>query len=263
MTNILKNICFTFIILGINCLTFAQEVAKTDTDSKIKFNVKEQISYFNLSNDDIMEYDTSISFKLIDKLNVELSIPVYNDNNTPQSGQEVTWQLNNGVYGKSGVGLGNLDVNASYDAFKINDIDVKVLGGIGIPLGTEFDSNSPVFHGGFLFGYGKDKWNLSQSVEYFVVDEYAYEPFFGGFVDTNYFELNTKFSYGISDVFNLCGNVSQFYADDQQMVLVGPSLEYGIADNVNLNVGILFSAVDELNYDSLDSVVTAGISFKF
>lgn len=262
MVKKLNSLFFVLVLMMVNAFSFAQEVEKINSVSP-KFNVSEKISYFNFTNEDIVEYDTNIAFKLADKLNVDLSLPVYDDENNPSNGFERTWQLNNGVYGKGGVGVGDLDANLTYDAATVYDINIKLTAGVGIPFGTEFDSNSPVIHGGFIFGYGKDKWNLSQSVEYFVVDDYAYDPFFGGFVDCNYFELNTKISYSWNNAFSLCGNVEQFYSDDQQMVLIGPSFEYHLSDNVDLNAGVLFSAVDELNYDSLNSVISAGFSIKF
>jgi hypothetical protein len=114
-----------------------------------------------------------------------------------------------------------------------------------------------------VFGLTKDKFDVTQSVKYYLVDNYTYTPYLGGFVDSNYFEGKTSVKYHVADQLTLGANVDQYYADGQKSVLVGPSVEYQVSSKLTANAGIGFAVVDDLKFDSLDSVITFGLGFKF
>jgi hypothetical protein len=57
--------------------------------------------------------------------------------------------------------------------------------------------------------------------------------------------------------------MNSYWSDGQKSILVGPSIQYEASSNITLNAGVGFSVVDDLQFDSLDSVITFGLGFKF
>ena len=144
-----------------------------------------------------------------------------------------------------------------------NDISVGFIGGIKVPLSGEYSSDGFAYFGGASFGVTKDKVDISQSVKYYLVDNYTYMPYLGGFVDSNVFEGNTAIKYNASTDFSVSANMNSYWSDGQKSILVGPSIQYEASSNITLNAGVGFSVVDDLQFDSLDSVITFGLGFKF
>ena len=88
-------------------------------------------------------------------------------------------------------------------------------------------------------------------------------PYLGGFVDSNVFEGNTAIKYNASTDFSVSANMNSYWSDGQKSILVGPSIQYEASSNITLNAGVGFSVVDDLQFDSLDSVITFGLGFNF
>ena len=267
MKNIFKTLAVVIVSLFVNAVGFAQEpqVVQTAPENTFKVNFTEQASVFSLTNDTITEVNTVLDFKLLDKLNASISLPLYNATNNPSAAQETAWQLNNGTFGTTGTGIGDVDVALTYKKALtlFNDISVDFIGGIRVPLSGQYSSDGFAYYGGASFGVTKDKVDISQSVKYYLVDNYTYMPYLGGFVDSNVFEGNSTIKYNASTDFSISANVNSYWSDGQKSVLVGPSIQYEASSNISLNAGIGFSVVDDLQFDSLDSVITFGLGFKF
>ena len=267
MKNIFKTLAVVIVSLFVNAVGFAQEpqVVQTAPENTFKVNFTEQASVFSLTNDTITEVNTVLDFKLLDKLDASVSLPLYNATNNPSAAQETAWQLNNGTFGTTGTGIGDVDVALTYKSALtlFNDISVDFIGGIRVPLSGQYSSDGFVYFGGTSFGVTKDKIDISQSVKYYLVDTYTYMPYLGGFVDSNVFEGNSTIKYNASTDFSISANVNSYWSDGQKSVLVGPSIQYEASSNISLNAGIGFSVVDDLQFDSLDSVITFGLGFKF
>lgn len=259
---------FLFLTFSVTTSTaFAQEVQKpVDT---FKINLSEQVSFFNLESDTITKIDTSLGFDILDNLNINLSLPVYNDNNTTSSPQEIAWQLNNGIAGDDGTGLGDGIVQLKYSALRGIDVfgtksgNINLIGGVQIPLDGEFSSSDFTYFGGLEFNFTKDKINFSQDAKYFLVDDYTYNPYLGGFVGDDIIQGETSLTYSCISDFNFGVHVTQVYSDGQKAVLVGPVVEYSVTNNLSLEAGLGFAVVDDLKYDNLDTVLSFGLGFKF
>jgi hypothetical protein len=245
MKNIFKTLAVVFVALFVNAVGFAQEPVPAVAEKEFKVNFTEQASIFSLTNDTITEVTTILDFNLLDKLDASVSLPLYNTT--------------------TGTGIGDVDVALTYkNALTIfNDISVDFIGGIKVPLSGEYSSDEFAYFGGASFGVTKDKVDISQSVKYYLVDNYTYMPYLGGFVDSNVFEGNTAIKYNASTDFSVSANVNSYWSDGQKSILVGPSIQYEASSNITLNAGVGFSVVDDLQFDSLDSVITFGLGFKF
>jgi hypothetical protein len=245
MKNIFKTLAVVFVALFVNAVGFAQEPVPAVAEKEFKVNFTEQASIFSLTNDTITEVTTILDFNLLDKLDASVSLPLYNTT--------------------TGTGIGDVDVALTYkNALTIfNDISVDFIGGIKVPLSGEYSSDEFAYFGGASFGVTKDKVDISQSVKYYLVDNYTYMPYLGGFVDSNVFEGNTAIKYNASTDFSVSANMNSYWSDGQKSILVGPSIQYEASSNITLNAGVGFSVVDDLQFDSLDSVITFGLGFKF
>jgi len=264
MKKILNVVLATFISLFVTTISFAQE-AEVKNDFNFKVDLTEELSFYNLENGTITEWNTNLTINdLFEDVKIDVSLPIYNDPNDPECGRELSFQLNNGVYGNSGVGVGDIGIKLTYfDAFKIEKVDFDVVAGVKIPLDGAFSSSDLTPFVGLEFEVPVDKFVVKESVVYNFVDDYTYNPMFGGFVNSNIFESTTNVVYNVSDKLDLSGNVFAAFADGQTAILAGPSVTYKVSNNIEASAGIAFAVVDELEFDSLDSVVSFGIHFKF
>lgn len=264
MRNSFKTLCMIFVICFINAVGFTQEVAVASEDA-FKVNLTEEVSIFNLTNDTITEVNTSLEFALSEKIQVSLSLPVYSSTNDPSSARELSWQLDNGTFGSTGTGLGDLDVAFTWKnlATILDDVWVDAVGGVKVPIDSTYSSDNFAFFGGVDFGFTRDKVDFSQSLKYYLVDKYTYMPHLGGFVDSNVFAGKTTAMLDVGNKLSVGVVVDEFFSDGQKTVSVGPVVEYAVSSNLNLHAGVGFAVVDDLQYDSLDSVITVGLGFKF
>ena len=264
MKKILNTVFAAFISVFVTTATFAQEET-TKNEFDFKVDLTEELSFFNLDNGTITEWNTNFTIgDVFENGTLDISLPIYNDPNTAQCGSELSWQLNNGVYGNSGVGVGDIGIKVKYaDAFKLDKIAFDVVGGIKVPLDGAFSSSDVTPFVGLEFDIPVETFVVTESVVYNFVDNYTYNPLLGGFVDSDVLESTTTISYVVSDKVSVSANVNAVFADGQSAVVVGPSVKYSLNNRIEAHAGIGFAVVDDLDFDELDSVVSFGIQFKF
>ena len=261
--NFIKKLVSFVSVLAVSSMSFAQDKTE-DCCAPFKINFHEQVSILNFENDTISEYRTNLDVALTERVSIAVGLPIYNDGNPASSAEEIAWQLNNGTFGEGGTGVGDIDVSVKYGrAFNALGLDFDVVAGGKVPLDGQFSSSDVTFFGGVVFGIRKDRVNFDQSLKYFIVDDYTYTPYLGGFVDDNIFEAISTLSYDVCKNASVGCMVIQNYSDGQRSVFVGPCVEYAVDNNIHLNGGFGFAVVDDIRFDSANNVVTAGLSFKF
>lgn len=266
--NFITKLVSIFSVFGITTALYAQEVAAQTTNT-FKMNLNEEVSIFNLENGTIVSVDTSFGFDLTNEIGVNLALPIYSDNNTAGSPQEIAWQLNNGIYGDDGTGLSDGIVEFNYAAaknfnfFGMDNTKFDLIAGVQIPLNGEFSSSNFTYFAGAKFSFSKDKLNLSQDFRYFLVDDYTYTPYLGGFVDGDVIKADTEITYSYMKSLSFGVDLVQVYSDGQKSVVLGPTAKYDVNSALTLEAGLGFAVVNDLKYDDLDTVLSFGIGFKF
>jgi len=247
MKNLVKTVLVAFVALCTNTFAFAQEVQSVKDDA-FKMHLNQDISFYNFDDGQIVQWNTNLDFKLDDNIKVDVSLPVYNQATSDNSS----------------TGVGDVDVDFTVEnLFTLGKVAIDLTAGVGIPLGGDYSSSETVFAFGGLVRYSWDKFDLSQSAEYHLVDDYTYMPILGGFIYDNVFEGQTSLKYKATDEFNIAANCGQYYTDGQSTITVGPGLSYVLTNNIGLHGSVDFVLNDDLDVENMDTVVSFGVEFKF
>lgn len=234
---------------------------------KFKIDWTASASLYSLDAGNIFVIDNRFSTEIAKDVTIGVGIPVINNDNQATDGG-LTWQLNNGGPEFSGTGFSDIDFFIGYDLWKgkcsLFDADAKVdlLGGVQAPVDGNFSSSDPVFYLGGSAELAKDKWKLTQGVEYQFVQDYTFNPVFGGFIDGDVIALDTKFMYSVNKGMDLGVVANQQYVDGSGVLLLGPAMS-AKWESLDFNVSLGFAVVDDIPYDDLNSVVSFGIGYTF
>lgn len=249
MKNFSTVVLSALVALFANGFAIAQEAqAKEDCCADtFKISINEEVTIYNFDAGLITQWDTTLGFKIDENIQADVNLPIYNDN----------------VSGNT-TGLGDVQVDLTYKkAFTFDKVWVDLVGGVALPLDGDYSSSDATFSGGAVFGLSWGDVDVNQTVKYTLVNDYTYMPVFGGFVEDNVFEATTSVKYKVSDKFKVGGELSQFYTDGQNVIVVGPNASYNIANNVALNAGVGFAVTDDLEFEDMDTVMKFGVGFKF
>jgi hypothetical protein len=258
--------------LAVFCVTasgFAQSNIEKQVDDNFKLNLSEDVSIFNLENGTILAVNSTLGFAVTDDIAVNFSLPFYSETNDAGSPEELAWQLSNGTYGQDGIGLSDAVVEANYAIFKnfeffgAKNTQLNVLGGVQLPLNSQYSSGNFVYFIGGEFEFTLDKISVEQDFHYFFVNDFTYNPYLGGFVSNNIVQSETDVFYAYNNDLKLGVNVTQIHSDGQKLILVGPLASYNVNSALSIDAGVGFAVVDDLDYDNLDTVVSFGLNFKF
>lgn len=241
------------VALFANGFAMAQEAAQNKESccaDTFKISINEEVTIYNFDGGDITQWDTTLAFNIDENIQADINLPIYNnsDNN----------------FSDYSTGLGDVQVGLKYKkAFTFDKVWVDLVGGVALPLDGDYSSSDATFSGGAVFGLSWGDVDVNQTVKYTLVNDYTYMPVFGGFVEDNVFEATTSVKYKVSDKFKVGGELSQFYTDGQNVIVVGPNASYNIANNIALNAGVGFAVTDDLDFEDMDTVMSFGVGFKF
>jgi hypothetical protein len=247
MKNLVKTALVAFVALFANTFAVAQD-AQPVKEETFKMHLNQNVSFYNFDDGQIVEWDTTLGFKLDDNIKVDVELPIYNQT----------------VCNNTSTGLGDANVDFTIEnVFTFGKVAIDLTAGVGIPLGGDYSSSETVFAFGGVGKYSWDKFNLTQSVKYHLVDDYTYMPILGGFVNDNVFEGQTSLNYAASDKFTIGANCGQYYTDGESTITAGPSVSYVLTNNIDLHGSVDFVLNDDLNVENMDTVVSFGVGFKF
>ena len=178
--------------------------------------------------------------------------------------------LNKGLYGKTGTGLGDLDIftkinliDGKCNYLKTDKVWVDFDGGIKVPLDGTYSSDDYVPHLGLDLGGKWGSVSVSYGFEYQIVNDYTFSPFLGGFVGGNIFESNAVVAYDFTQDMTVYLKGTQFNWDGDSMFLIGPGFDYSLCKNMTLNGEISIPTTKDNANGGLDIVFTTGIGFEF
>jgi hypothetical protein len=257
-------------------VTMADEVKPQECcPNAFKYNFTTEVSLYDFADGDITAFTPKFTYAASDKLTVGASLPLYNDNNTSFSPQEFAWQLNDGISGVSGTGLGDLDLFFTYNLFdgkccflKTDKASIDITGGIKAPLDGAYSSSDPVLYVGGSADLTWGAFTLAQTVSYSFVTDYTYSPLFGGFVNSDLYGGVTTVSYKANDKLTVSVNANQQYFGSDNFgtnyaFLLGPAVAWDLNKNTTLKVAIDFPIAYDAQSADLNTVFTAGIGFEF
>jgi len=261
----------SLVVLFASSVAVAQEQpAKCDTVCKedcFKIDWTASASIYSLDAGNIFVIDNRFSTNIADMFTVGVGVPVINNENNAVDGG-LTWQLNNGGPEFSGTGFSDIDFFVGFDlwngkcSFLDANTQVDLIGGVKAPIDGNFSSSDPVFYFGAVAEVAKNDWTLTQKVQWDIVEDYTFNPVFGGFINGDVFALDTKFMYELNDGMDLGVRANQQYTDGSNSFLVGPAFDCKIG-NADLSVDLGFALSSDIPYDDLNSVVSVGFGYQF
>lgn len=266
----------------LSCLAMAQDVVQSPApetpipsvvaadEKKFEINLSSAVSLYDFSDGSITEVDTEVIFDVSDKIKLGFGLPIYNNSNDYYSPQNLAWLLNKGLYGKTGTGLGDLDIftvvnliDGKCEYLKTDKVWLDFTGGIKVPLDGTYSSDDYVPHLGLDIGGKWGSVSLSYGFEYQIVDDYTFSPALGGFVDGDIFESNAILAYDFTNDFTAYLKGTQYNWDGDSMFLFGPGFDYKFSKNVSFNGEIAIPTTDDNSNGDLDIVFTTGVGFEF
>jgi hypothetical protein len=270
--NRILNSLVSLVVLFASSVAIAQEATpvapKEECCSEFKIDWTASASLYSLNAGDILVIDNKFSTDLTKDLTVGIDVPVINNDNQ-STGAGLAWQLNNGGVEESTTGFSDITFFFAYDlwdgkcSFLGKDTSVDLIGGVQAPIDGAYSSDTPVWYIGGIFGVTDSEWKVTQQVKYSFVDEYTFDPMFGGFVDGDIFALDTKFAYHINKNFDVGVQLNQAYIDGGNAILLGPCMDFAVSEKMNFNVGLGFAVSDDIPYDELNSVVGFKFGYQF
>lgn len=252
---------------GVAAAQEAQPAQKECCDA-FKFDLATDVSLFNFEDGNILAVTEKFSFKN-DKTTIGVGLSFYNDQNDSFNPREFAWQLNDGVNDVSGTGLGDVDVFLKHNLFDGKcgffsaDSFVDVLAGVKIPVQGAYSSDEPVIYVGGEAGLSWGEISLNQTFTYSFVDAYTYSPLFGGFINDDLYGGVTSVSYEVNKDITVSVNGNQQYFGNNFAYLLGPSVSWDFSKNATLTAGVDFPLSYDAQSADLNTVINAGISFKF
>lgn len=268
MNNLFKTVS-ALVSVFITTISMAQAPAEPAAccDKEFKIDWTATASLYDLDAGNIFVIDNRFSTDITEDFTVGIGLPVINnDNETSASG--LSWQLNNGGPEFSGTGFSDVDFFVGYDLWNGNcsffdaTAQVDLIGGIKAPIDGNFSSSDPVLYIGGVGELAKDKWKLSQGLKWEIVEDYTFNPVFGGFIEGDVVALDTKFMYSVNEGMSLGVNANQQYADGSGVFLLGPAMS-AKWKSISLDISLGFAVADDIPYDDLGSVVSVGFGYTF
>ena len=268
MNNFFKTVS-ALVSVFITTISFAQAPAEPAAccDKEFKIDWTATASLYDLDAGNIFVIDNRFSTKITDQFTVGVGVPIINNDNQA-SASGLAWQLNNGGPEFSGTGFSDIDFFFGYDLWNGKcslfeaDAQVDLIGGVKAPVDGNFSSSDPVFYVGGVAELSKDKWSLTQGAKYEFVDDYTFNPVFGGFIDGDVLALDTKFMYSVNDGIDLGVVANQQYTDGSGVLLLGPAMN-AKWNSLDIDISLGFAVVDDIPYDELGAVVSFGIGYTF
>lgn len=268
MNSIFKTLS-ALVSVFITTISLAQAPAEPAAccDKEFKIDWTATASLYDLDAGNIFVIDNRFSTKIADEFTVGIGVPVINNDNQATDGG-LSWQLNNGGPEFSGTGFSDIDFFFGYDLWKGKcslfeaDAQVDLIGGVKAPVDGNFSSSDPVFYIGGVGELKKDKWTFTQGIKYEFVDEYTFNPVFGGFIDGDVLALDTKFMYSVNGGMDLGIAANQQYADGSGVLLLGPAMS-AKWNSLDIDISLGFAVADDIPYDELGTVVSFGIGYAF
>lgn len=239
-----------------------------ETAPKVQVDLK--ATYYDFEDGSIVEYSPTFKLQLDEALQLEISLPIYNDSNSYFDPEQLAWELSNGVYGVSGAGVGDIDLFASYNLVKSKNrflcsdlcwLDVGA--GAQVPLDGSYSSGDVVWHLDAAAGASWGKHSLTQSFRYSFVDSYVYVPAMGGFVDGNVYQGVTRFSYQAYERLAIGLNLTQYSANGTNLVLFGPALQCKLFTGTRLFGEVGVPLTGDMPNGDLHMAASAGLELEF
>lgn len=259
------------VFIGANLFAQAQSQAPAAEPAiacdKFKIDWTVSASIYSLDSGNIFVLDNRFSTDITEQFTVGVGLPVINNQNDA-TGNALAWQLNNGGPEYTGTGFSDIDFFVAYDlwegkcSFFDANAQIDLISGVLAPIDGNFSSSDPVFYIGGIGELTKDKWTLSQGIKWEIVEDYTFNPVFGGFIDGDILDLNTKFMYSVNQGMGLGVQIDQQYADGSGVFLVGPAMK-AKWESLNIDVSLGFALADDIPYDDLNSVMSIGIGYTF
>jgi hypothetical protein len=227
------------------------------SNNEFKMDLSTDVNVFKFSSGTIVEADNVFTHRLFDKWNFGIALPIINSNLT-----------NTGT----GTGLADLDLFIAYDLYDGNWdllksdktwIDVKT--GIGIPIDGEYSSSRMTYTIGSTLGAKWDALTISYTANYEFVEGYTntFIAPLGGFVSSNVYSGVLSADYQLDKNLSVALNFSQFIANYDTVLLLGPAADYKLSDSCVLTVGVGVPVTHHIANQNLDVAMNAGLSFKF
>jgi hypothetical protein len=269
MNSIFKTVA-SLVSVFATTFAFAQEVPANDPAiccEKFKIDWTVSASIYDLDAGNIFVLDNRFTTDITDKFTVGVSVPVINNSNEATNGG-VSWQLNNGGPEFNGTGFSDIDLFVVYDlwdgkcSYLAANAQVDLIGGVKAPIDGNFSSSDPVLYIGGVAELSKDAWKLTQGIKWEIVDDYTFNPVFGGFIDGDVLALDTKFMYTLNNGMNLGAKVNQQYTDGSGVFLLGPAFDCKVGNGL-LNVDLGFAVAEDIPYDEIGAVVSVGFNYAF
>lgn len=224
-------------------------------------------SLYSLDAGNIFVIDNRFSTDITKEFTVGIGVPVINNQNDAVNGG-LTWQLNNGGPEYTGTGFSDIDFFVAYDlwegkcSFFDANAQVDLIGGVLAPIDGNFSSSDPVFYIGGIGELSKDKWTFTQGIKWQIVEDYTFNPVFGGFINGDVLALDTKFMYAVNNGMKLGVVADQQYTDGSGVLLLGPAMS-AKWESLDIDVSLGFALAEDIPYDDLNSVVSIGFGYTF
>lgn len=270
MNRIFKTL-FSLVSLFVTAIAFAQQVPQAEPGiscDKFKIDWTANASLYTLDSGSTFVLNDTFSTKVYDKFTVGVGLDVINNEN-PATGQQLAWQLNQGISEGSGTGLSDIDLFVKYDAYKGKcdylkaDVWATVNAGLYIPVDGEYSSSSATAHAGADIGIQKDKFEVVQGFNYVFTGDYTFNPVFGGYVTDDVFQFTTTATYNVADMIKFGVKAEQQYSGSYNAFLLGPIVNMKLTERAALSVEVGFAVSEDIPYDTISSVVGIGLQLAF
>jgi hypothetical protein len=263
----------SLLAMFVSCVALAQTAeapVQKCQENKFTVELSTEVSLYNFEEGTITDVDTRLTVGLLDKIKIGVGLPVYNDSNDFFDPYEMTWELNDGVYGRSGTGFGDVDffvvanlIDGKCEYLKTDKVWVDITGGIQVPFDGAYASGDEVPHFGAEVGSVWGDISLSYGFSYQFVDEYTFVSPLGGFVNGDVYEGVATLAWKANKDFSLHLKASQYLADGKELFLVGPGFDYELAKNVSFGADVGIPTDSDTPGGELDVAFSAGLGFKF
>ena len=270
MNRIFKTL-FSLVSVFVTTIALAQQVPQPEpaiSCDKFKIDLATNATLYTLDSGSTFVLDATVSTKVLDKLTVGVGLDVISNEN-PATGQQLAWQLNNGVSEGSGTGLSDVDLFAKYDVYKGKcdflkaDVWATANAGLYIPVDGEYSSSAATFHAGADVGIQKDKWEFIQGFNYVFTGDYTFNPVFGGFVVDDVMEFTTTLTYDVADMLKFGVKADQQYSGSYNAFLLGPIVDMKLTSRASLSAEVGFAVSQDIPYDNVSSVIGLGFKYAF
>ena len=267
MNRILNSLA-SLVVLFASSVAVAQEAPKQECCTQLKIDWSADASLYSLDKGSIFVLSDELSTKLTDKVTIGVGLDVISNENAA-TGQQLAWQLNNGISEGSGTGLSDVDLFAKYDAFQGKcdylqaDVSFALNGGLYIPIDAEYSSSAATAHVGADIGVKKDKFELVQGFNYTFTGDYTFNPVFGGYIVDDVIEFDTTLTYEVAQMIKFGVKVDQQYSGSYNVFTLGPIVDMKLSDRATLSAEVGFAVSEDIPYDGLNSVVGLGFKYTF